>query len=783
MSVYAARFAINRRSNRRGMLFGISRRFGAGGKPPRKKKDGLLVRFIKFVLRKFLGIFDVEIPDMIMEEIFFVGAICVTILSFLSLKGNAGVVGNFWIEIITQSIGLWGLYTLMIWLAIFATVHFIFRIEELLHASTLAGFLIFLTAITGLFSSSYESLEVLSSNIKNVGGYLGFYTLYIFRMGFGTTGSTVILSTLLCIGVLLASHIKISDLIMHVFEFIWNFITDLFKDHSTSITIKESDFIRKKELPKFKTQEIDGPDQSPEPMKVIEQPKVEVKKFVPVDDEDANLGWVFPEISFLNESEAGGTMSQKTLEDGAKLIHDKLAQFSIEVEVKEVEVGPTVVQYAIKPDDSVKLSKIIGLKQDLALALATPNIRIEAPIHGKSLVGIEVPKPKRTPVTLRELLETMNLYQDDDTKLFLPLGKDVSGKVLMAELSDMPHMLIAGSTGSGKSVCINAILVSLLYQRSPDTLKLIMVDPKHVELTNYNGLPHLLTPVITDPGKAIGALKWACSEMDRRYKVLSKAHARNLNEYHANLKEDDEYMPTIVIIIDELADLMMSGNKKDTESYICRIAQKARAVGIHLIIATQRPSVDVITGLIKANFPSRIAFAVTAGVDSKTILDSTGAEDLLGKGDMLYLPKDLPKPVRIQGCLVTGKEIEKIMRHIRTNTRYEDAPTLEFDEDGSEITVTKIDSGLGIAKVVPNHSSVLDIIDGDDDDNLIDAMKIVAKTGKASASLLQRSMRVGYARAASILDQLESKGLIGPANGAKPRDIYKDKFPSDVLED
>ncbi len=779
--MYAARFSINnpmsprnKKSRRVKEMYGLRR-------PKRKissNKPSFLSKILGYFAKWFMETFKIELPSHIANEIFFIIAVSVFIISVLALNSNAGPVGILWIDTSTSAIGLWGLYALLTWIAVMGVLHFVMRIEELLRGSMIVGFVIFLTGITGLFSKSFLSYDVLYDNVKDVGGYLGFFALFVTRSLLGHTGSTVVLSALVCVGIIMMSQVRFSDLIAHIIDF----VTDIFKGNEigNEITIRENQFIKSDE-PSFETQLI-----KEEKMKVIEvkPKKLEViePKVIQSNDTEA---WVFPSVDLLNDPVDAGNISEASLKDNADLIKEKLAQFNINVDVKEVEVGPTVMQYAIKPDESVKLSKIIGLKQDLALALATPNIRIEAPIQGKSLVGIEIPKTKRSPVMIKDLLSNMPIGMEADN-LFMPLGKDVAGRPIVADLADMPHLLVAGSTGSGKSVCINSIIVSLLYQRSPKTLKFIMVDPKHVELTNYNGLPHLLTPVITDPGKAIGALKWACSEMDRRYKMLSKTGARNLKEYHDRFDEvNDEYLPTIVVLIDELADLMMSGNKKDTESYICRIAQKARAVGIHLIIATQRPSVDVITGLIKANFPSRIAFAVTAGVDSKTILDTVGAEDLLGRGDMLYLPKDLPKPLRIQGCLVTGKEIEGIMRHIKMHSLFDTTQgQLEFDEDGSEIKVMQSNGGLGISSV--NHGgsiTTLDIMEAGDDDSLIEAMKVVYKTGKASASLLQRAMRVGYARAASILDQLHDKGLIGPVNGAKPRDVYVDKFPIEIKDE
>jgi S-DNA-T family DNA segregation ATPase FtsK/SpoIIIE len=381
---------------------------------------------------------------------------------------------------------------------------------------------------------------------------------------------------------------------------------------------------------------------------------------------------------------------------------------------------------------------------------------MEAPIPGKSLVGIEVPNEKRMVVHLREMLESEE-FSSFDSKLRLAVGRDVSGMPVIDDLETMPHLLIAGATGSGKSVGMNTFLLSLLYQNSPQDLKFIMVDPKRVELTLYNGIPHLLTPVITESEKAHSSLKWAVAEMQRRYQDFAEKGYKNIKEYNA---AEEKPLHRIVIVIDELADLMMQASKKETEALICRIAQMARAVGMHLIIATQRPSVDVITGVIKANIPTRIAFTVTSGVDSRTIIDTIGAEDLLGMGDMLYLPGNMSRPIRVQGVYVSTKEIERVTNRIKLTVE----PA--YDESITQVTDT---GGADIGMVGAGG-------DGTDQDSLYsDALELIRDTGKASASLLQRRLSVGYARAARILDILEEHGVIGPANGAKPRDIYINK--------
>lgn len=446
--------------------------------------------------------------------------------------------------------------------------------------------------------------------------------------------------------------------------------------------------------------------------------------------------------------EANGTKPESgRIEENKEKIQKTLANFGIAVEMYDVNVGPTVTQYTLKPDEGVKLNQITTLQNDLALALAAHPIRIEAPIPGKSLVGIEIPNQKVAIVRMREILEG-DMFKKRSSNLMVALGKDVSGRPLMANLDTMPHLLIAGATGSGKSVCINAMILSLLFQNTPETLRLILVDPKRVELTVYNGIPQLYTPVITEVKKTVNALHWAIAEMDRRYKELSAAGKRNVHLYNA---EAEFPMPFIVIIIDELADLMMAASH-DVEASIIRLAQMARAVGIHLIVATQRPSVDVITGLIKANITSRIAFNVASLVDSRTILDSSGAEKLLGRGDMLFESAEISKPRRIQGAFVSEKEIENVVERLK-----KDAGDVEYHEEITE-----------------RHASIpgLQSSGEDGEDDLLDeAKEVVVRAGKASASLLQRRLRVGYARAARLLDILEERGVIGPADGARPREI------------
>ncbi|MEZ7820902.1 MAG: DNA translocase FtsK [Patescibacteria group bacterium] len=469
-------------------------------------------------------------------------------------------------------------------------------------------------------------------------------------------------------------------------------------------------------------------------MKKLHVPKREL--YLPVDLLEHRVG-----------AANAGDVNANTL-----MIQRTLANFGINVAMDSVKVGPSVTQYAFKPQEGVKLSRISALQDDLALALAANSLRMEAPIPGKSLVGIEVPNKVGAIVSMKEMLDSEE-FKNRKSNLSLLLGKDVSGKPYIADLAKMPHLLIAGATGTGKSVCIHGVIASLMFQNSPDDLKFIMVDPKRVEMTLYNGIPYLLTPPVTDPKKIVNALKWAVGEMDRRYQILAEAKKINLSSYNESVTEEQK-MPYIVIVIDELADLMML-SRGEVEPCIIRIAQLARAVGIHLVLATQRPSVNVITGLIKANVPARIAFSVASSIDSRTVLDETGAEKLIGKGDMLYSAADTPKPVRVQGAYVSDDEIRKLVLHLKT---------LDYNVDYDDSIVEK--------KSLITNGGVTASGFNADDDLFEEAVAEITRSRKASTSLLQRKFSIGYARAARLMDLLEEAGIIGPSNGAKAREVY-----------
>jgi S-DNA-T family DNA segregation ATPase FtsK/SpoIIIE len=470
--------------------------------------------------------------------------------------------------------------------------------------------------------------------------------------------------------------------------------------------------------------------------------------------ESTERSWDLPALDLLADAPASSA-AQLDLTAKGQRIRETLQHFGIGVKVARIQEGPVVTQYALDVEPGIKLSRIEGLADNLALALAARSIRIEAPIPGEPYVGIEIPNSAFDLVTLKEVLGSRNFETfGAQSKLAFALGQDVAGQPFSADLSKMPHVLIAGATGSGKSVCVNAIICSLLMRATPNEVKLILMDPKRVEMAQYKGVPHLLTEVIVEPEKAVNALKWTVGTMEARYHEFAQRGVRNIGAYNDALRHGEKRMPYIVIVIDELADLMMV-SAYEVESTITRIAQLARATGIHLVVATQRPSVQVITGLIKANIPSRVAFAMTSGVDSRTILDTTGAEDLLGRGDMLYQPIDAPRAVRLQGVLVTDSEIDGVARHWRA----QGGPQYR-----AEITAPKRDGRAGGR---PGEGDE----DDDADQLLRQAVDIVRRSDKASASLLQRRLRIGYARAARILDQMEDRGIVGPADGSRFREV------------
>jgi len=484
---------------------------------------------------------------------------------------------------------------------------------------------------------------------------------------------------------------------------------------------------------------------------------LQLEHTITVEDEN----YEFPPIQLLSEPERKGSkVGKKALTDTASKLQKTLYSFGVSAKVENVSVGPAITRYELKPAEGVRVSKIANLADDIALNLAAESIRIEAPIPGKQAVGIEIPNKENEIVHLREIISS-DKFQSHKSKLAFALGKDVSGEEVVADIAKMPHVLIAGATGSGKSVCVNTLITSTIYKAKPSEVKLVMIDPKIVELSVYNGIPHLLIPVVTDPKKAAGALAWAVQEMENRYNIFASKGVRDLKGYNEAVEENAEIgkLPHIVIIIDELADLMTVA-AKDVEESICRLAQKARAAGMHLVIATQRPSVDVITGLIKANIPSRISFAVSSQVDSRTILDMVGAEKLLGKGDMLFYPSGASKPTRIQGAFISDKDVEKVVDFIKANGE------ASYNDDILE----QIERANSTDKEIEEQPN-----DDDTDPFLMEAIDMVVESGQASTSYIQRRFKVGYARAGRIIDQMEERGIISGFQGSKPREVLMSK--------
>ncbi|MBQ8827287.1 MAG: DNA translocase FtsK [Oscillospiraceae bacterium] len=476
----------------------------------------------------------------------------------------------------------------------------------------------------------------------------------------------------------------------------------------------------------------------------------------------------FPPISLLKpaNNELNSEDAEAEMKANADTLVETLSSFGVKTRIVDIHRGPTVTRYELQPNAGVKISKITSLSDDIALNLAAAGVRMEAPIPGKSAVGIEVPNRVKDTVSIREMIESSE-FAEAKSKLSFVVGKNIDGDVIVGDIGKMPHVIIAGTTGSGKSVCTNSIIMSILYNASPDEVRLVLIDPKMVEFKVYDGIPHLLIPVVTDPRKAAGALSWAVQEMLKRYKLFADSNVRDLNGYNEMAAETEgvEPLPRIVIAIDELADLMMACSN-EVEDSICRLAQMARAAGMHLIIATQRPTVDVITGLIKANIPSRIALTVSSQVDSRTIIDQAGAEKLLGYGDMLYYPSGIPKPVRVQGCFVSTKEVEAVVEFIKSGG------TVEYSEE----IIQEIEKSIPVPKSEKGGSSSdVPTGDGSDEDVIDRAVEVLAEAGQASVSYLQRKLKLGYARAARIMDQLEELGVVGPYEGSKPRQVLVTK--------
>lgn len=699
--------------------------------------------------------YDAHLQREIWSGIFVFLSVALTAIFFSDAPASQSIANG-----IQKVFGL-GMWLIPVSFAGFGITLFLKR-EILFPPARTIAFLVFFVsfcALLNLFISHEESLSL----SPNAGGAIGFALGFFPREFLGDFVTWIIFLALFWLSGVLSFGIKISNF----------FGKKIHKESSGEIfvekgTEKTSEPPKTKKTQRFQNEvEIINSnkkeDKKTEKVKTTQKVALE-KKDELSESKNKKFGeWEPPSLDLLKVEKASIVVNEKDLRAKAELIQEKLDQFGIEVTMKSIHVGPTVTQFTLEPSAGVKLTKITALKSDLALALAAENVRIEAPIRGKKLVGIEIPNENRAIVGMREILES-DVWAKEKSNLKIALGRDVSGKPVIADLEKMPHLLIAGKTGSGKSVAMNAFLTSLLWNNSPEDLRMILIDPKRVELTPYNNLPHLLTPVIVDPEKSVSALAWAVAEMNRRYKSFSAKRCRNITEY--NEKNPDEKEPYIVIVIDELADLMMVAGK-DVEAAICRIAQMARAVGMHLIVATQRPSVDVVTGLIKANLPARMAFKVSSGIDSRTIIDGIGAEDLLGFGDMLNLDGNTGQITRIQGLYVSTEEVEKITNDIKL--QFPEA--IGSDEIKEEISNQSIE-GMAKGGVLTAGVSDKTYADEDLDAKFEEAVNLVLETRKASASFLQRRMEIGYARAARLLDQMESKNIIGPPRGAKAREIY-----------
>jgi len=670
----------------------------------------------------------------------------------LSVVGAAGGLGQFIFKIFQLIAGVMG-YLMPVLFLLIAYLLFKSKPEEGSehpYFRTYFGIFLITGSIAGLIHSIYITPDMSAVTIANAGeagGWLGALFAGPILSAFGFWAGDLLLIGLLIIGVGVAFNISPTML----------FRKKAKEEVVGGVPVKINSLDNGANEEEEDSELDDSEEEEPvTPLKTSinltpsghSKEDEEISKMESIIIEDRR-DWKLPPFDLLDDNIT--EVDSGDIESNVQVIQKTLADFGIDVEMGEVNVGPTVTQYTLRPSVGVKLSQIAGLQNDLALALSAQAIRMELPIPGKALVGIEVPNKTTAMVRLREVMQTSD-FVNHKSKLAVSLGRDVAGRPMVTDLAKMPHMLIAGATGTGKSVAINSLFVSLLYRNTPQDIKFIVVDPKRVELNMYNGIPHLLTPAITEPDKAVNALKWAVAEMERRYKLLAEAGNRNIADYNS---ATELKLPYIVIIVDELADLM-SVAQNDVEATIVRLAQMARAVGIHLVLATQSPRVDVITGLIKANITSRIAFAVASQVDSRTILDMSGAEKLLGNGDMLFTSAEFNKPRRVQGAYIGEQEVRKVVDFFKNQ-----AGAVIYNED----VIEKPKRGLGLPGMGGSG--------GEEDDELFEAAKEeVTRAGKASASLLQRRLRVGYARAARLLDILEERNIIGPGDGAKPREVY-----------
>ncbi|MEK7646216.1 MAG: DNA translocase FtsK 4TM domain-containing protein [Patescibacteria group bacterium] len=699
-----------------------------------------------------------EVRDETIQAVMAIFSFLVTLLSLLAAFNKAGVVGEYVYIFLVRMFGVG--YFLIPIVFTFLSIAFVRGMKKRFENSKAIGALVFFISGLGL-------IHIISTNS---GGIVGRWIAFPLLRIMDVWATSVLLIALIIVSIFILFEAR-----MMIPRLSW-FTRTEDEDAETEKPDGKMDDAEEALVDKAVAIQaaavVQPPKEKPDRSKTLKFTDAEEKVFASAVTVPHMKPFTPPPLTLLEKDR--GKAETGDIKANANIIKRTLQNFNITVEMDEVSIGPSVTRYALKPAEGVKLSKIITLNNDLALALAAHPIRIEAPIPGKSLVGIEVPNTAKTTVGLATLLSSSN-YQGSDKPLLMSLGKDITGQAHFSNLAKAPHMLIAGATGSGKSVTIHALITSLLYRNSPENLKFIMIDPKRVELTLYNKTPHLLTPVITDAKKAILALKWAAKEMSRRYDLLEQNSCRDIDSYHKNIlapaiasfkaagsPEDDasklpETMPYIVVIIDELADIMQT-YPRELESAIVRLAQMSRAVGIHLVLSTQRPSVNVITGLIKANVPTRVALQVASQIDSRTILDQQGAEKLLGAGDMLYMGAEMSKPVRLQSAYISESEVKRVVKYLVDEYR---------DEVMGEISFTSPEAGAGAA-----FESMMESDSLEEEDELYEAAReAVVTANKASTSYIQRKLGVGYSRAAKLMDLLEQKGVIGAANGSKPREI------------
>ncbi|GAB6180722.1 DNA translocase FtsK [Desulfotomaculum defluvii] len=732
-----------------------------------------------------------KLKEDLKYEIFGIGLIALAVLGLISFADTPlGAIGGFVGRVLKGLFGAFGGVVLMFFLGLFGIKLIIERKRSSVNIKIYGAvllFIIILALLSLMLPVKTTFMDVLmqitdETSVGKGGGLIGSILVFLLIQSFGKAGTYILLTSGLIVSFLLMTNVSMADIVQRITLRAKNFIANtgrrlnsfLFTevDETTSHTPiiitssqDEIDFSSSKHT-KVNLGNIDNQNTGPLNFVINDKPRSnDTENAVLSKNENERVDMTYnqlsltdigsfnlPPLNLLSRPMKGSktVSSAKDITDNITKLEETLENFSIKAKVTQVSRGPAITRYEIQPPAGVKVSRIVGLADDIALAMAAPDVRIEAPIPGKAAVGIEVPNKEISMVHIRDLLEA-NEFNSSDSRLTVALGKDIAGTPVLADLTKMPHLLIAGATGAGKSVCINTLISSILFKATPDEVKFLMIDPKMVELATYNGIPHLVSPVVTNPKKAATTLRWAVREMEKRYELFAKAGVRNITMYNNMFKDSEpgagqNRLPLMVVIIDELADLMMVA-PADVEDAICRLAQMARAAGIHLVVATQRPSVDVITGLIKANIPSRISFAVSSQVDSRTILDMAGAEKLLGKGDMLYFPVGASKPIRVQGAYLSDREVEDVVNFLKKQSE----PT--YDDT--------------VIKDEPKEKEESEA----EDELLPEAVRILIETGHASISMLQRRLHIGYARAARLIDIMEKKGIVGGYEGSKPRAI------------